>query len=147
MVLFLHSLRWQNIVDFVVLSTAFYLVLLWARQTRALRFALLIVGFHAAALWAGHFNLSISSWVLEGASLAIIGLLLLLFQAELQHSILRWDSIVHLRFHTPGASHRTYDAIAAALFEMAHDRIGALIVLTRKDPISSLVSNGGSAGR
>jgi uncharacterized protein (TIGR00159 family) len=102
----------------------------------------MIVGFHAAALWAGHFNLTISSWVLEGASLAVIGLLLLLFQAELQHSILRWDSLVHLRFHTPGASHRTYDAIAAALFAMARDHIGALIVLSRKDPISSLVSNG-----
>ncbi len=138
----IHSLRWQNVVDFVVLSIAFYLVLIWAKQTRALRFAVMIVGFHAAALWAGHFDLTISSWVLEGASLAVIGLLILLFQAELQHSILRWDSLVHLRFHAPAASRRTYDAIAAAMFAMAHSMIGALIVLTRKDPIGSLVSSG-----
>ena len=137
-----HALRWQNVVDFVVLSIAFYLVLLWAKQTRALRFAVMIVGFHAAALWAGHFDLTISGWVLEGASLAVIGLLILLFQAELQHSILRWDSLVHLKFHAPAASRRTYDAIAAAMFAMAHSKIGALIVLTRKDPIASLVSSG-----
>jgi len=119
-----------------------YLVLLWAKQTRALHLALLIVGFHAAALWAGHFDLTITSWVFEGACLAVIGLLVLLFQAELQHSLLRLDSIAHFRLHAPAASVRTYDAIVAAVFEMAQSRIGALIVLKRKDPISNLVSNG-----
>ena len=78
----------------------------------------------------------------EGACLAVIGLLVLLFQAELQHSLLRLDSIAHLRFHVPAVSIRTYDAIVAAMFEMAHSNIGALIVLTRKDPIGNLVSNG-----
>jgi uncharacterized protein (TIGR00159 family) len=140
--LFVNWLRWQNVVDFIVLSVAFYLVLLWAKQTRALHLALLIVGFHAAALWAGHFDLTITSWVFEGACLAVIGLLVLLFQAELQHSLLRLDSIAHLRFHVPAVSIRTYDAIVAAMFEMAHSNIGALIVLTRKDPIGNLVSNG-----
>lgn len=48
--LLINWLRWQNVVDFIVLSLAFYLVLLWAKQTRALHLALLIVGFHAAAL-------------------------------------------------------------------------------------------------
>ena len=138
----INWLRWQNVVDFIVLSVAFYLVLLWAKQTRALHLALLIVGFHAAALWAGHFDLTITSWVFEGACLAVIGLLVLLFQAELQHSLLRLDSIAHLRFHAPAASVRTYDAIVAAMFEMAQSNIGALIVLTRKDPIGNLVSNG-----
>ncbi len=135
-------LRWQNIVDFIVLSVALYLVLLWAKQTRALHFALMIAGFHAAALLAGQFDLTITSWVLEGASLAVIGLLVLLFQAELQHSLLRLDSIIHLRFHTPAASSLTYDAIVAAMFAMAHANIGALVVLTRKDSIGNLVSNG-----
>ena len=101
-----------------------------------------MVGFHAAALWAGHFDLTITSWVFEAACLAVIGLLVLLFQAELQHSLLRLDSIAHLRFHVPAVSIRTYDAIVAAMFEMAHSNIGALLVLTRKDPIGSLVSNG-----
>jgi len=140
--LLIDWLRWQNVVDFIVLSVAFYLVLLWAKQTRALHLALLILGFHAAALWAGHFDLTITSWVFEGACLAVIGLLVLLFQAELQHSLLRLDSIVHLRFHAPAASIRTYDAIVGAMFAMAKSNIGALIVLTRKDPIGNLVSNG-----
>ncbi len=138
----LHLIRWQNAVDFIVLSIALYLVLLWAKQTQVLRFALMIVGFHIAALWAGHFDLTITSWVLEGASLTVIGLLLLLFQSELRHSLLRLDSIVSFRFHTAAVSDRACDAIVAAMFDMAHLRIGALIVLARKDPIGDLVSSG-----
>ncbi len=60
-------LRWQNFVDITVLSIAFYLVLIWAKRTRALHLALLIIGFHAAALLAGHFDLTITGWVFEGA--------------------------------------------------------------------------------
>jgi hypothetical protein len=60
----------------------------------------------------------------------------------LQHSLLRLDSIAGLRFREPAASIRTYDAIIAAIFEMARSKIGALIVLARKDPIGTLVSNG-----
>lgn len=138
----IHWIRWQNIVDFVVLSIAFYLVLLWAKQTRVLRFALMIVGFHIAALWAWHFDLTITSWVLEGASLAVIGLLVLLFQSELRHSLLRLDSIVRLRFHAPAVSDKACDAIVAALFAMAHLKIGALIVLAGKDRVGDLVSSG-----
>jgi len=138
----IHFLRWQNVVDFLVLSVAFYVVLLWAKQTRALHFALMIVGFHAAALLAGHFDLTISSWVMDGASLAVIGLVILLFQAELQHSILRWDTLVRLKFRVPADSSQTYDAVAAAMFAMAHSNIGAVVVLARKDPIVNLVSGG-----
>ncbi len=138
----IHFIRWQNVIDFIVLSVAFYIALLWAKQTRALRFALLIVGLHAAALLAGHFNLTISGWVMDGASLAVIGLVILLFQAELQHSILRWDTLVHLRFHTPAASKRTHDAVAAAMFAMAHSNIGAVVILKRRDPIVNLVTGG-----
>jgi len=41
--LLVNLLRWQNVVDFIVLSVAFYLVLLWAKQTRALHLALLML--------------------------------------------------------------------------------------------------------
>jgi diadenylate cyclase len=135
-------LHWQNVVDFIVLSTALYLALLWAKQTRALHFALMIVGFHTTSLLAERLNLTITSWVFEGASFAVIGVLLLLFQAEMQHSLLRWDSLVRLKFHLPATSGRTYDAIVAAVYAMARSKTGAMIVLTRRDPIGALVSKG-----
>ena len=139
---FFSELRWQDLVDFLVLSLALYVLLLWARQTRALRFAVLIVGLHACALWAMHFDLKITGWVLEGASLAVIGLLILLFQEEVRHSVVRFDSTVRLRLSKPSASNKACAAIGKAVFAMARGHIGALIVVTRKDPITDLVSGG-----
>ena len=139
---FFSELRWQDIVDFLVLTLALYVLLLWARQTRALRFAVIIVGLHACALWAMHFDLKITGWVLEGASLAVIGLLILLFQEEVRHSVVRFDSRVRLRFSQPSASNKACAAIGQAVFAMACGHIGALIVVTRKEPITDLVSGG-----
>ena len=33
-------IRWQNVVDFIVLSVAFYLVLIWAKRRRLMGWAL-----------------------------------------------------------------------------------------------------------
>jgi uncharacterized protein (TIGR00159 family) len=139
---FFSELRWQNGVDFLVLSAALYLLLLWAKETRALRFAFIIVGFHACALWAKHFDLKITGWVLEGASLAAVGLLMLLFQDELRHSVLRLDSILRFRLSRPSASNRACNEMGQAVFAMARSRIGSLIVVAHKDPVTDLVSGG-----
>lgn len=134
-------LRWQSFVDFFVLSAALYFLLLWAREARALRFAVVIVGLHIGALCARHFDLAITSLVLNGASVAVIGMVLLLFQSELRRSLLRLDSFVRFRFH-PSVGTEAQAAIARAVFELARLRVGALIVLTRRNPIGGLVSKG-----
>jgi uncharacterized protein (TIGR00159 family) len=139
---FFSALRWQDIADFLVLTLALYVLLLWAKQTRALRFAVIIVGLHACALWAMHFDLRITGWVLEGASLAVIGLLILLFQEEVRHSVARFDSSVRLWLSKPPASNEACAAIGEAVFAMARGHIGALIVVTRKEPVTDLVTGG-----
>jgi hypothetical protein len=53
-------LRWQSLVDFLVLTSAFYALLLWARSTRALRIASAVVGIHALALLARRLDLVIT---------------------------------------------------------------------------------------
>ncbi len=50
--------RWQSAVDFVTLAAALYFLLLWARETRALRAVLTIVGLQASARFARQFDLT-----------------------------------------------------------------------------------------
>lgn len=138
----ISSIRWQSVVDFSVLVAALYILLLWARETRALRSAIAIVGLHLGALCAAHLDLTITSWMFDGAALALIGLLVLLFQDELRRSLLRLDTIVQLRFHPPVVSKESWNNIARATFDMASRHTGALMVVTRKNSVSELVSNG-----
>jgi hypothetical protein len=48
-----YGLRWQSLVDFVVLALSIYLLLRWSRDARALRVALGILALEAGALVAG----------------------------------------------------------------------------------------------
>ena len=134
--------HWQSVVDFVVLTVALYTLLRWAQQARALRVALVVVGLHAGALLSRHFDLVLTSWVLDGAAILAIVVLLLVFQAELRRFFMRLDSLLQWRSQTASRLTETYQAIARAAFRLAGPSVGALIVIVRRNAVTELVSGG-----
>jgi len=134
--------RWQSVVDFVVLTAALYILLRWAQQARALRVALVVLGLHAGALVSRHFDLTLTSWVLDGAAILAIVVLLLVFQAELRRFFMRLDSLLNWRSQAASRLAETYQAISRAAFHMAGASVGALIVVVRRNAVAELVSGG-----
>lgn len=134
--------RWQSVVDFVVLTAALYILLRWAQQARALRVALVVVGLHACALVARHLDLVLTSWVLEGAAILTIVLLVLVFQAELRRFFMRLDSVLNWRWQAASRLAETYQAIGQGAFRLAAASVGALIVVVRRNAVGELVSGG-----
>jgi|SRR5580700_3555179 uncharacterized protein (TIGR00159 family) len=134
--------RWQSVVDFVVLTAALYILLRWAQQARALRVALVVLGLHAGALVSRHFDLVLTSWVLDGAAILAIVVLLLVFQAELRRFFMRLDSLLQWRSRSASRLSETYQAIDRAAFHMAGASVGALMVIVRRDAVTELVSGG-----
>jgi len=134
--------RWQSVVDFVVLTAALYILLRWAQQARALRVALVVLGLHAGALVSRHFDLVLTSWVLDGAAILAIVVLLLVFQAELRRFFMRLDSLLNWRSQAAARLSETYQAVSRAAFHMAGAQVGALIVIVRRNAVAELVSGG-----
>jgi|HubBroStandDraft_1064217.scaffolds.fasta_scaffold06515_2 diadenylate cyclase len=134
--------RWQSVVDFVVLTAALYILLRWAQQARALRVALVVLGLHAGALVSRHFDLVLTSWVLDGAAILAIVVLLLVFQAELRRFFMRLDSLLNWRSQAASRLSETYQSIAQAAFRLAGPAVGALIVVVRRNAVAELVSGG-----
>ena len=140
------GLRWQIVADFLVLALAFYALLRWARSARALRIALGVVGLHALALLARHFDLVVTSWVLDGAAILATLVLLLVFQPELRRAFMRLDSALK-RWPRPAVVHsQTSVAISHAAFGLARLHLGALLVITRRDSINELLEGGNLLG-
>jgi DNA integrity scanning protein DisA with diadenylate cyclase activity len=83
------GLRWQSIVDFVVLVAAIYFVLRWSREARALRVTLGILALEAGALIVRQVHLTITVWVLHAGTLVAAVILIVLFQPELRHAVLQ----------------------------------------------------------
>jgi uncharacterized protein (TIGR00159 family) len=138
--------RWLNLIDFLVLTLALYGVLSWARQARAMRLVFWIVGMYAASLVARRFDLIITSWVLDAASIGLIVMLLVMFQPELRRAFLRLDGVLRVSPKASSSPDPTWPAIAGAAFSMARERVGALIVVVCDDPISELVEDGVAVG-
>ncbi len=133
-------LRWQAIVDLLALTAAIYLALLWARRARALRIVLLLLALHAGSLLARHFEVIITSWVLEGAAVIALVVLVLAFQAEVRYAVMRMESGLW-----PGRRPSPSQAsalIADTAFALAAARIGSIMVVVRKDSITELVNGG-----
>jgi DNA integrity scanning protein DisA with diadenylate cyclase activity len=135
-------LRWQSIVDFVFLAVVLYGLLLWAKKTGALRLAFVIIGLHAGGMLALHFGLSITGWVLEGAGIAVVGLLLVAFQSDVRQSVMQLDSMIRRGLHAASGISRRCRDISEAAFAMAREHIGALIVITRNNRITEMVNGG-----
>ncbi len=142
----MHRLPWQQAIDFLVLAGALYLLLIWARQARAMRVALWVVFLHAASLLARHFDLLITTWVLEGASLGLIIMLLFVFQAELRRAFMRLDRLLHFASFSVERLDSTCRALAEAAFRMAAARTGALMVIARQDSLAELTEDGVNVG-
>lgn len=142
----MSPVRWLNLIDFFVLTLALYGVLSWARQARAMRLAFWIVGLYVASLVTRRFDLIITSWVLDAASIGLIVMLLIMFQPELRRAFLSLDGILRVSPRANTALEPGFRAIADAAFTMAHDRVGALIVIVRDHPISEIVEDGVTIG-
>jgi|WetSurMetagenome_2_1015567.scaffolds.fasta_scaffold112775_1 diadenylate cyclase len=135
-------IRWQNIVDFLLLSIVIYWMLHWGKQTRALRFFLGIGAMLLSGSLAYRLDLLVTSWILQIAGLSSMVLLVVVYYAEIRHALSHLDLIN--RWIRPSSSAATSDLsnIAEAVFSMATARLGALIVLTGEDSLNDVINGG-----
>jgi|SRR4051812_11258353 DNA integrity scanning protein DisA with diadenylate cyclase activity len=125
-----YGLRWQSIVDFVVLAPSIYLLLRWSRDARALRATIGILGLEVGALVAGQLALVITVWVLHAAAVSAGVVLIVLFQPQLRHALNTLE-VVLKRSERRGALSQALEIVSAAAFSLAGAGRGALLVLTR----------------
>jgi diadenylate cyclase len=133
-------LDWRRAVDFIVLVLSLYLVLWWASGARALRIALAIVALYVGVLFARQLDLVVTTWVLQGAALIAVAFLIIVFQPEVRRALMRLDrSLLTSRSLATADPGR---ALSDSAFEMAATKTGALIVVTRQDPVDELTTAG-----
>jgi diadenylate cyclase len=136
-------LRWQAIVDLLVLSTGIYFLLWWARRARALRIILSLLALQIASLVTRHFEMLITSWVLEAAVAVGLVVLVLAFQTEVRYAVLRLDGVLRLWPRRATTSpNEPAQAIAEAAFALAARRVGSLVVVERRNSVAELVRDG-----
>jgi uncharacterized protein (TIGR00159 family) len=135
------GLRWQSVLDFVVLAPSIYFLLRWSRDARALRVTIGILALEAGALVASRFDLVITVWVLHAAAVGAGVVLIVLFQPELRHALSLLE-VALKRSERRSALSQALEVVSAAAFSLAGAGRGALLVLTRYDSVNELLQGG-----
>ena len=116
----------------------------WNRANASRAGGFFVICLHISAVLASYFGLVITGWVLDGASLVAILMLLVVFQPEVRHALVDLERALSLG-RRRGVLTSVCRAISDAAFVMAGERLGALIVIAGKGPVSKAVAHGGIA--
>ena len=139
---FIPTPTFRDLVDILFLTLVAYQLYEWFRETRALRvlIGLVVLGgiYSVAKLW----GLFLTTWVFQILWQVLLILLLILFQSEIRQVLEKVSPLRYLR-----SRRRDYRGTFAAdltgtLFDLAAEKTGALVVLTRDDNPSQLIHAG-----
>ena len=138
----------SGFVDIAIMALVIYGVLVWLERTR--RAATVLTGILIVAgayLVAQLFDLRLTVAVLNGFFAVILVALVVIFQEELRYlfeQVALFGRPFRKRADRGGSAH--LDVLARTLIVLARRRIGALVVLCGRDPLSRHVHGGEPLG-
>jgi uncharacterized protein (TIGR00159 family) len=138
-----HSIRWQDVVDVLLLTLLFSRLYSWLKHTVAVQIAFGLFTLVLASWVANHFGLILTSYLLSAVGAATTVVIAVVFQHEIRQGLSR---VSLLRWLTERRESRPADgmgaAIAQAAFSLARRRKGALIVIPRRDSVAEHLTAG-----
>jgi diadenylate cyclase len=139
---FIPTPTWRDLVDILFLTLVAYQLYQWFRETRALRvlIGLVVLGgiYSVAKFW----GLFLTTWVFQILWQVLLVLLLILFQSEIRQVLEKVSPLRYLRSRRRDYGGTFTANLARVVFELAAEKTGALLVLTRDDNPSHLIHAG-----
>ena len=139
---FFNNIRWQDILDILVVSYFLFRLYVLFRGTYVFR-VIVGIGF----LWifqriAGYMGLIVTTWAMQGIIAFAAIIIIIVFRNEIRN-VLQAKNIGAILW---GVSHKMVQTpvqiITGSVYEMAKRRIGSLLVFPGKDVLEELVQSG-----
>ncbi|MBN2333033.1 MAG: diadenylate cyclase CdaA [Deltaproteobacteria bacterium] len=140
MVDIIYNLRWQDILDIVIVAFLIYHVLLIIRGTRAFQILLglfLIFIIYEISLYLGFYTLH---WIINGFLSSIILIIIVLFQNEIRRALAKFGKTSFSI--NPSEEHHYLEETVKACLAMSLKRVGALIVFARENKMPNIIEGG-----
>jgi len=139
----IHSLRWQDCADVLLLTAMFSWVYSWMRRTIAVQMTFGMVTLLVGSWVSNHFGLILTSYLLSAVSAVATMVLVVVFQREIRRGLsrvspMRWVRNWHRKKWPVGPS----AVIAQAAFTLAAAGKGALVVIPRLDWVGEYLTGG-----
>jgi uncharacterized protein (TIGR00159 family) len=134
--------RLHSVIDILVVSFLLYHLYLWVRESRALRAlaGLAVIGvLSILARWTG---MVMTGWLFQSLWSIILLVIVIVFQPEIRRILERMNPLDLIRGQPITLQRETIAELTETIFDMARQKVGALIVLPGHDPIEELLREG-----
>ncbi|MGD8701744.1 MAG: diadenylate cyclase [Desulfosarcina sp.] len=135
-------LRWQDIVDILLNSYILFRLYVLFRGTNVIRMIVAIAMLWMMERMAVNMGLIVTSWAIQGIIAAAALIVIIVFRNEIA-DVLQTRNFKSFFWGIPQRQIRTpVDIIVECVYELAHRKLGALIVLPLKKGLETVVQSG-----
>ena len=135
-------LRWQDIIDILIVAYVLYRILLMIRGTRTVQMMLGLFVIAGGYYVAQRFELYIISWVIRNVLTYLVFGILVIFHPELRRILAQVGQNTFFRHLYGLEKSQVIDEMVRATEWLSSRRIGALIVIERNIGLKSYVDSG-----
>lgn len=139
---FLSQLRWQDLIDVIIVSYIIYKVFFLVKGTRAARMLIGVGVLLAFSLISRFFELYTLDWLIQSFWTQIVIVLIILFQPEIRKALAQMGETSLLHRFSSAEEMKTIEEIVKASQSLANRKIGALIVFERDVSLSDYIEIG-----
>ncbi len=137
----ISQIRWQDLLDIILVWLVLYRLLLMVRGTRAVQILTGIGILVFAFLLSIYLQLYTLNWIIQGFWAYLVIALIVLFQPEIRRVLAQMGEASFISF-TSAKELKSFDEIIKASVSLSARKIGALIVLERLTSLQDYVEIG-----
>lgn len=142
MINFLSSLRWQDIVDILIVTVIIYRIILLIRGTRAVQMLLGIVFIIIIYFISREFELLTLNWLLRTFLSSIFLIVIIVFQRDIRRVLTQVGKTPFQKQHD--LMTKDLNEITKAASHLSRRRIGAIIAIERETGLRDYIESGHS---
>ncbi|UFS68685.1 diadenylate cyclase CdaA [Geomonas sp. RF6] len=138
----LPQIRPQDIADILIMAFLVYQLYSWFKDTKALQVFIGVLFLGILYFATKNLGLFMTSWILQELGTVLFVLLIVVFQAEIRQALYRF-SLLRTFIGRPTASlSMDLGELCDTILTFAGERVGALIVFQREEPLDEHVLHG-----
>lgn len=138
----LGQLRWQDVLDILLVAVIVYKVLLIIKGTKAVQMLIGLGALIFAFSFSGYLGLYTMDWIIQSFWAQVVIALVVLFQPEIRKTLAEVGKARFLPLHAQAEELHALEEIVKAAIALANRKIGALIVLERETALDEIVEIG-----
>jgi diadenylate cyclase len=138
----LSHLRWQDILDILLVAIILYWLLVLIKGTRAAKILIGLMVLLIAFLFSSYLGLYTMDWLIQSFWAQIVLVLVILFQPEIRRALAQMGEARFLPSLTSAEGLRSLEEIVKASVALSNRKIGGLIVIERETNLKDFIEIG-----